>query len=99
MNSLLKENESRLEAGATKKADRLGGATRYRGYLPHREGKHPIYFVTFRLAESLPRDLVSQLRRQRESAKKMTPAVEAVTGRARVRELRRLLRTAERYLD
>jgi REP element-mobilizing transposase RayT len=75
------------------------GAIRSRGYLPHREREHPTYFVTFRLADSLPRDLVIQLRRQRESAKKVTTAVEAVAGRAAARELRSLLRTAESCLD
>ena len=75
------------------------GAIRSRGYLPHREGEHPIYFVTFRLADSLPRDLVSRLRWQRESAKKVTPAAEAAAGRAGARELRSLLRTAESCLD
>jgi hypothetical protein len=75
------------------------GAIRSRGYLPHREREHPTYFVTFRFADSLPRDLVIQLRRQRESAKKVTPAVEAVAGRAAARQLRSLLRTAESCLD
>jgi REP element-mobilizing transposase RayT len=72
---------------------------RSRGYLPHREGEHPIYFVTFRLADSLPRDLVLQLRRRRESTKKVMPAAEAAAGPARATELRSLLRTAERCLD
>jgi REP element-mobilizing transposase RayT len=72
---------------------------RSRGYLPHREGEHPIYFVTFRLADSLPRDFVLQLRRRRESTKKVMPAAEAAAGPARATELRSLLRTAERCLD
>ena len=91
----MKQNESRLEAGATKKASRIMGATRSRGYLPHREGKHPIYFVTFRLVDSLPRDLVLQLRRERENSMKIMPASESAADRTQ----RSLLRRAERCLD
>ncbi len=73
---------------------------RSRGYLPHREAEKPVYFVTFRLADSLPQDLLKQLRKERqllESAKRVG------TGRApdwaRLEKLRALLRKAERWLD
>jgi REP element-mobilizing transposase RayT len=95
----VKQTRSRLEAGATPKRPRAIGATRSRGYLPHWEGEHPIYFVTFRLADSLPRSLVLQLRRHRESTKKVTPAAEAGAGRARAHDLDGVLETAERCLD
>src|SRR5580704_5088383 len=95
----VRQNRSRLEAGATRKKPRAISAIRSRGHLPHWEGEHPIYFVTFRLADSLPRSLVLQLRRHRESTKKGTPAAEAGAGRARARELDGVLGTAERCLD
>jgi REP element-mobilizing transposase RayT len=95
----VKQSRSRLEAGATRKKPRAISATRSRGYLPHWEGEHPIYFVTFRLADSLPRSLVLQLRRHRESTKKVTPATEAGAGRARARDLDGVLGTAEHCLD
>ena len=37
-----------------------------RGYLPHWEAADGIYFITFRLADSLPREVVESLKRQRE---------------------------------
>jgi putative transposase len=95
----VKQTRSRLEAGATQERPRAISATRSRGYLPHREGEHPIYFVTFRLADSLPRSLVLQLRRHRESTKKVTPAAEPGTDRARAHNLDGVLETAERCLD
>jgi hypothetical protein len=36
--------------------------TRSRGYLPHWEIDNAIYFITYRLADSLPRHVVEQLR-------------------------------------
>ena len=38
---------------------------RYRGYLPHLEGRRRCYFVTFRLADSLPREVQERLRERR----------------------------------
>ncbi len=38
---------------------------RSRGYLPHWECDHAIYFVTFRLADSLPQALLARLRQER----------------------------------
>lgn len=94
-----KQARSRLEAGATRERPRAISATRSRGYLPHWEGEHPIYFVTFRLADSQPRSLLLQLRRQRESTKKVTPAGEEVAGCDRARDPGSGLRRAERCLD
>jgi hypothetical protein len=95
----VKQSRSRLEAGATRKKPRAISAIRSRGYLSHWEGEHPIYFVTFRLADSSPRSLVLELRRHRKSTKKVTPAAEAGAGRARARDLDGVLGTAERCLD
>ena len=41
--------------------------TRSRGYLAHLESQSPIYFVTFRLADSLPRELLVQLHAERQT--------------------------------
>src|ERR1700720_64191 len=95
----VKQTRRRLEAGATQTRPRGIGATGSRGYRTHWEGEHPIYFVTCRLADCLPRSLVLQLRRYRESTKKVTPAAGAVAGRARARDFDGVLGTAERCLD
>jgi REP element-mobilizing transposase RayT len=68
--------------------------------LPHREGGQSIYFVTFRLADSLPGDLLTQLRKERrilEDAKQAGTDVAA--ERVRLHKLRAILRKAERCLD
>jgi REP element-mobilizing transposase RayT len=73
---------------------------RSRGYLPHLEGENPIYFVTFRLADSLPRELLAQLRQEREMLKKARQAGTQVRADLiRQEKLRALLRKAERFLD
>jgi REP element-mobilizing transposase RayT len=77
----------------------MRGVIRSRGYLPHREAEHPVYFVTFRLADSLPRELVARFRRERGDSKKATPREAPVADRAKLRETRALLRRAERCLD
>ena len=41
-------------------------STRSRGYLPHLEAQQAIYFVTFRLVDSLPKEIVLQLRNARK---------------------------------
>lgn len=46
----------------------VGNRIRSRGRLPHWESEHGIYFVTFRLADSLPRTVVRELR-ESEKAK------------------------------
>lgn len=40
-----------------------GNRIRNRGYLPHWESEGGIYFVTFRLADSLPQSVIRELRR------------------------------------
>ena len=39
---------------------------RTRGYLPHWQVDEAIYFVTFRLKDSLPRDVILKLKQERE---------------------------------
>jgi REP element-mobilizing transposase RayT len=74
--------------------------TRSRGYLPHLEGENPIYFVTFRLADSLPRELLARLRKERQLLDRANRSgVAGAADRARLAELREILRKAERCLD
>jgi REP element-mobilizing transposase RayT len=70
---------------------------RTRGYLPHWEQDHATYFVTFRLADSLPNDFVDQAQRQR---RRIAAAQNAGTAtQADLADLRKLLRKTERSLD
>jgi len=78
----------------------LSASIRSRGYLPHWESDHPTYFVTFRLADSLPRDLLDRLRREREAIQRSCQAKTSVSAdRKRAIKLRALLQKAERLLD
>src|SRR5580704_17171989 len=45
----------------------LPNQMRSRGYLPHLERQAAIYFVTFRLADSLPESALRQIRRKQDS--------------------------------
>lgn len=73
---------------------------RSRGYLPHWESARAVYFVTFRLADSLPRGLVGQLRMQCAAIKRATRANTTVSAdQNRARKLRALIQKAERFLD
>lgn len=79
---------------------RIEIAKRSRGYLPHWETQNAIYFVTFRLKDSLPRKVVVEIRNQRkliENAQRASVTVPA--DRVRLRQLQALLRKAERWLD
>jgi len=73
---------------------------RSRGYLPHWESQRAIYFVTFRLAGSLPRDLVEALRSESKAIERATRANTTVSAdHERARKLRALIQKAERSLD
>lgn len=76
----------------------MTSSTRSRGYLPHLEAQQAVYFVTFRLADSLPKELILQLRERRKALKRADPAG-TKSPVDLVRELRALLRIAERRLD
>ncbi len=52
----------------------MSPSMRSRGYLPHLEAQKSVYFVTFRLADSLPKELIIELRKQRETLKKASLA-------------------------
>ena len=61
-----------------------GSRIRNRGYLPHWESEGGIYFVTFRLADSLPQSVIRELRR---------------TELVKPKEEQRLARKLEDFLD
>jgi REP element-mobilizing transposase RayT len=48
---------------------------RNRGRLPHRENKHAVYFVTFRLADSLPKTVLQQIEWERRDIVSTAPAM------------------------
>ena len=74
--------------------------TRSRGYLPHLESQNPIYFVTFRLADSLPREILDELRTERDAIEKASRAHTAVPADlSRAEKLRKTIQKAERFLD
>ena len=74
--------------------------TRTRGYLPHLETQEGIYFVTFRLADSLPKELVLQLLKEHDTIRNARLAETTTSGDlSRLRELRTLMKKAERCLD
>jgi len=75
---------------------RLRSGIHTRGYLPHVKREGACYFVTFRLADSLPREVLLEFERQRaEAVRKL-----AVNDhRRRVTANREFLRKIERYLD
>ena len=75
----------------------LPATIRTRGYLPHWEHDHATYFITFRLADSLPRDFVDQVQRQRRRTAAAQRAGTATP--ADLKDLRLLLRKTERSLD
>ena len=78
----------------------MTSSTRSRGYLPHLETQEAIYFVTFRLADSLPKELVLELLQERRAIEKARLAGATTPGDlSRLRELRALMKKAERCLD
>jgi REP element-mobilizing transposase RayT len=78
----------------------LATTTRSRGYLPHRESSNPIYFVTYRLADSLPAELIARLRQERKLIEKASAAgTDRPPDRVRLQQLRETIRKAERCLD
>src|SRR5260370_38393375 len=81
---------------------------RSRGYLPHWECDHAIYFVTFRLADSLSQELLARLRQERAMLERARSAafhaassspLASVADQARERKLRAILQKSERGLD
>jgi len=67
-----------------------------RGYLPHVKREGASYFVTFRLADSLPREVLMAFERQRAEKIRRLEASDRTGREDADRELRRQM---ERYLD
>ena len=73
-----------------------GNRIRNRGYLPHWESEGGIYFVTFRLADSLPQSVLRELRRrelekpkgERNLARKLEDFLDQGTGACIFRQSR-----------
>ncbi len=76
--------------------NRLRSGIHSRGYLPHVKREGASYFVTFRLADSLPREVLLDFERQRAEAVRKLPANDRLGRETANREL---LRKIERYLD
>ena len=76
-------------------------SVRSRGYLPHWESEAAVYFVTFRLADSLPREVAARLRHERLALQRICSAgfQPAVADKDRLWKLNALLKKAEQYLD
>ena len=47
--------------------DHLEASQRTRGYLPHWEHSNAIYFVTFRLADALPQEVLERYKNERDA--------------------------------
>ncbi len=69
---------------------------RSRGFLPHWESDHATYFVTFRLADSLPGDLLERLGKEEETLERVDRGMPAGSRRY---EVRAILQKAEQALD
>jgi REP element-mobilizing transposase RayT len=69
----------------------------HRGKLPHWRQESAIYFVTFRLADSLPQDKLEWLRREKELWIKLNP--EPHDWRQQDEFHRRFTETIDRWLD
>ena len=77
--------------------NKLRSGIHTRGYLPHVKREGASYFVTFRLADSLPREVLMRFERERACALRKLPVRADASEREEInRELRRKI---ERFLD
>lgn len=73
---------------------------RERGRLPHWEKEDGIYFVTFRLADSLPTDILTKLECEREHAEKVLTNLERELSASEKKKLDWLFsQQVDKYLD
>src|SRR5258708_5421963 len=71
-----------------------------RGYLPHVKREGASYFVTFRLADSLPKEVLLKIQARRaEGLQRLSAGKAAGVSEAREAIERDYRRTFERYLD
>jgi REP element-mobilizing transposase RayT len=77
--------------------DPLRSGVHSRGYLPHVKRDGAAYFVTFRLVDSLPKEVLMQYEREHAEALRRLPGKATIAQADEVhRDLRRKI---ERYLD
>ena len=73
---------------------------RTRGYLPHLEVPESTYFLTFRLAGTLPQNVLNSFREEREHMRKSPPHKNEKLNKAEVQRLKYLeSRKVQEYLD
>ena len=73
---------------------------RERGHLPHWEKEGDIYFVTFRLADSLPKDVLQQIEYERENASKILETLNREMSQTEKRKIDTIFSDKiEEYLD
>jgi REP element-mobilizing transposase RayT len=94
--------ELRAKGVKDAQSDPLRGGVHSRGYLPHVKKEGADYFVTFRLADSLPREVL--LRYEAERAARMRAVLEAQRSGTAQRDSQETInrdfrRQVERYLD
>ena len=98
------EYQLRTEGGSSGPADKLLSGLHSRGYLPHVKREGASYFVTFRLADSLPREVLLALQCKRAErfhvleARKTQAIPLAVIDKPELIE-RDYRRELERFLD
>ena len=76
---------------------RSGAGVHSRGYLPHVKREGASYFVTFRLADSLPKEVLREFKRRQSLELSALPADAATAAREEIDK--QLQRQIERYLD
>jgi len=75
-------------------------SVRDRGYLPHWTIEGAVYFITFRLADSIPKAIVEQIELERNRAiDQAIKSGEMITGTQRKRLLMRFSKKIDDYLD
>lgn len=82
--------------GVRKITNPLRSGIHTRGYLPHVKREGAWYFVTFRLADSLPREVLLRFEQERAERLRGVPEQESAERTEAMRESQRKI---ERYLD
>jgi REP element-mobilizing transposase RayT len=76
------------------------GSLRSRGYLPHWEKDEEIYFVTFRLADSLPREILQKIVAERADIPQRAAQMRRDISRTEKRKLKVFYsKKVSKYLD
>src|SRR5947207_13777125 len=90
-------HQLRASGAKDKATNPLRSGVHSRGYLPHVKREGASYFITFRLADSLPKEVLLRFEREQAEALRRLPAN---ASSEQVGEIHReLRRKVERYLD